>query len=517
MKLSNDLISQFVNITNDTSEPIKETTVYGTVVVDDDITYVQIDGSDRLTPVTTVTNVIDGERVTVMIKNHSAVITGNITSPSARGKDVELSVNSLNIKIEGFGDDISNAQNTANNASSLANSANNAANAAQNTANNAYDAAEDAARYATDYLSLDSNGLKLGSTTLDKSVLITPTAIDFKHGNTILASYGSEYIYLGKSNNRATINLANGLAKMYNYRDTIDDGYNRFVIEADDSVILTTERVGNAYIGRASIDINSSTPWDMGSNDSDPMQGSMILQTYTQDSISSAYSTFSMDAEALSMTYRDNLGTQCGIHVFNGGVIQLQADQISCMSGGVWIDSHVTLSNNRGLIGTFTDEVTMGSIIQLNANNNTVIGYGGWENNKGQTNIYGRDIEHYVGTAGVNYNPYYRYGDSISGSWIGAGYVSAKAENVYFTIPLAKPVIGSPTVTASSVDGLMIRQNNGYAYGCSDTKYVKPSSYSATVGFSGNFVRVTAKMPNTTDVTNNSCCGIAASIKLTFS
>lgn len=89
MDLSNDLISQFVKITNDnTKKAASEVTVYGTVVEDNGVKYVKIDGSDLLTPVETTTDMVDGERVTVMIKNHSATVTGNISSPAASSATV---------------------------------------------------------------------------------------------------------------------------------------------------------------------------------------------------------------------------------------------------------------------------------------------------------------------------------------------------------------------------------------------------------------------------------------------
>lgn len=88
MSLSTDLISQFVKITKDDKKVAKETTVYGTIVFDGK-PYVKLDGSDLLTPISTTANVIDGERVTVMIKDHTATVTGNISSPSARTEDVE--------------------------------------------------------------------------------------------------------------------------------------------------------------------------------------------------------------------------------------------------------------------------------------------------------------------------------------------------------------------------------------------------------------------------------------------
>ena len=88
MNLSSDLISQFVKATKNDTKSKNETTLFGTVVYDGR-TYVKIDGSDLLTPVSTTTDVQDGERVTVMIKNHSATITGNISSPAARTDDVK--------------------------------------------------------------------------------------------------------------------------------------------------------------------------------------------------------------------------------------------------------------------------------------------------------------------------------------------------------------------------------------------------------------------------------------------
>lgn len=83
MSLSNDLISQFVKITRDQTVEKKESIVYGTTVEYNSKMYVKIDGSDLLTPITTTADLQSGERVTVMIKDHTATVTGNITSPSA--------------------------------------------------------------------------------------------------------------------------------------------------------------------------------------------------------------------------------------------------------------------------------------------------------------------------------------------------------------------------------------------------------------------------------------------------
>lgn len=89
MDLSNDLISKFVKITTDnTKKETKEATLYGTTVEYNGEMFVKIDGSDLLTPVDTTSDIKEDERVTVMIKDHSAVVTGNVTSPSASNKDL---------------------------------------------------------------------------------------------------------------------------------------------------------------------------------------------------------------------------------------------------------------------------------------------------------------------------------------------------------------------------------------------------------------------------------------------
>lgn len=89
MALSNDLISQFVKTTKDDTKKNDEQTVYGTIVEYNGDKYVKLDGSELLTPISSTTNVENDERVTVMIKNHTATVTGNLSSPAARTEEVE--------------------------------------------------------------------------------------------------------------------------------------------------------------------------------------------------------------------------------------------------------------------------------------------------------------------------------------------------------------------------------------------------------------------------------------------
>lgn len=530
MELSSNLISQFVEVTNNAEQPKKEATVYGTTVVNASGTFVKLDGSDVLTPVSTTATVEDGERVTVMIKNHTAIITGNISSPSARGKDLEVTAKSLTVKIDGASDAATKAQSAANSAASAA--------------SNAASAASNAARFATDYLTLNSSGLEIGSNTLYTNVLVTPNSIDFRQGDTVLASYKSDYIYLGKENRKATIDLADGVAKLYNEDTDYDMG--RLVIESEGSIKLSTMHgiyqnifYDDSYqTSSANIHAEASAPWSQGvdanayihigitNNYLNEWEGTaslriqrnlinLMIDGYDYGSGTSAYSQMQMHQNGFVGIYGTSgeLYFSDGMQIY-GGDVYLDDGIDLMISNAHYVYGHNTLGYERQLIG-------------YSSSDNTVIGKGGYDANEGTTNLYGNSLKFFVKTAGVSYKPYYEDGDSISGDWYGAGFISSSAGKVYFTIPLAKPVIGSPSVSVSSVDGLQIRQvaaahsnekNAGvYVYGSGASAYAKPSSYSATVSMSGNSIRITASMSNTTNALNNTPCGIAASIKITFS
>lgn len=92
MALSTDLISQFVKVTKDDNKQNKATTtLYGTIRLSDEegaTPEVQLDGSSIYSPVETTVDVNNDDRVVVMIKNHKAIVTGNLTSPAAKVETV---------------------------------------------------------------------------------------------------------------------------------------------------------------------------------------------------------------------------------------------------------------------------------------------------------------------------------------------------------------------------------------------------------------------------------------------
>ena len=89
MVLPTELVAAFAKTVKDDTNTKTEKTVYGTIVKDDlNAIFVVFDGSDLLTPVQTAVEVTDGERVIVSLKNHTATVTGNISSPAARSATV---------------------------------------------------------------------------------------------------------------------------------------------------------------------------------------------------------------------------------------------------------------------------------------------------------------------------------------------------------------------------------------------------------------------------------------------
>lgn len=78
MALPSNLIEEFAAVFDDTTKKKADTTCYGVMDGDD---HVRLDGADQLTPVTLTVGAKDGDRVLVMIKNHKALVVGNVTHP----------------------------------------------------------------------------------------------------------------------------------------------------------------------------------------------------------------------------------------------------------------------------------------------------------------------------------------------------------------------------------------------------------------------------------------------------
>ena len=107
MILPSNLISDFVKATKDKQAQPRESVIYGTIQSDTE--YVKLDGSTVLTPIENKAVIAKtGDRVTVTIKDHKAIVTGNIASPAAREKDTLkiVDLNAINIEISNIKADI---------------------------------------------------------------------------------------------------------------------------------------------------------------------------------------------------------------------------------------------------------------------------------------------------------------------------------------------------------------------------------------------------------------------------
>lgn len=252
MGLSSELISQFTELANNKDKTKKETTVYGKIVDYGGKNYVQLDGSDLLTPIITTVEAKPGDRVTVLLKNHTATVTGNITSPAAQTETVKVIVKDIETVNEVLADVVTtndlNAVNakissleandvTINNAL-IADQANItnlqsdnveikeslSANTASITELKAADietngtlaaqsasitdlqikveqVANESAKTATNYLNFSSTGLVVGdmtASTLGNNVLIDSDSVDIRNGTTTLASFGASKVTLNK-------------------------------------------------------------------------------------------------------------------------------------------------------------------------------------------------------------------------------------------------------------------------------------------------------------------------------
>lgn len=106
MRNVNNLATTFAKIIKEDATATKDSTVYGTAVEFNGKMYVKLDGSERMTPIETTTSIKEGDRVTVLIKAHSATVTGNVTDPSTSKSDKKATddkVKDLSSQVSEFG------------------------------------------------------------------------------------------------------------------------------------------------------------------------------------------------------------------------------------------------------------------------------------------------------------------------------------------------------------------------------------------------------------------------------
>ena len=199
------------------------------------------------------------------------------------------------------------------------------------------------------------------------------------------------------------------------------------------------------------------------------------------------------------------------------------------------VDNNIILQENEDITDENGQEYAVSGIhpenkivhkmLHMSKNGNTVVGYGSYANADGSTHIYGNDVAFFIKSIGSTENignkfiPYYRVGDEIDFDIQTSGFVTTSGTRVKFIVPLTKPIVGNPTIIATSNNGFVLRQNNNYTHGSNvadnTTTYTKPTSYSVDSIPSG--IVITAIFDNTTNVTNNDSIGVHWSGKITLS
>jgi hypothetical protein len=232
MGLSKELISQFVKITKDDTKTKSEKTVYGTIVEKNGSKYIRLDGSDMITPALSTANAEDGERVIATIKNHSVIVTGNITSPSARTSEV--------VEVD---------------------------------------------KEVKSYLYHDStNGLQIGDRSSGSwkgfRVQITNSVVNIRNAlGTVLASYGDKLIELGKNATDAIISLCGGKGKIEYVTDK-DDNDSYLQINAD-KLRMKSSSMSSLY----SMYTNNSTRWEKSATNVSPTKVHMYASECIEPSL----------------------------------------------------------------------------------------------------------------------------------------------------------------------------------------------------------------------------------------
>ena len=245
----------------------------------------------------------------------------------------------------------------------------------------------------------------------------------------------------------------------------------------------------------------------------------MAVKAKTQITVFDMTDAYSVILTSEAFTFAGNTsGAPAGLSCSTQAVAYcggMQCKKVTIGKKDIGVVGNMWFGQENGILFVTLNDGTILEAINLFDENNLSIGWGHYSQKKGQVCIGGTDIIHRVSATAnnVEYRPYYRRGDSIDVRMGTAVYVTSGTKEFYFTIPLGKPVVGNPSVSISSINGLIMRQNSKYII---KADWVQPDRYSAAVS-DNNAIWVIAFWNNTTNAANNSPVGIDANIRITFS
>lgn len=470
---------------------------------------------------------------------------GTASSASTAAGNAQSTANTANSTANSALTKANSASTAASNAQNTANAANTAAGNAQSTANTARTEAANAAKTATNYLNFSNNGLVVGNltaSTLGNNILIDTSSINIRNGTNVLAYFTADEISIGSASERSTITLCDigtiqalSTASLY---DTLWIHAECIDLTADKSLYVNSASDG----GNGILSIITQSGWS-----STAMQ-SGYSDTSTDDIIHASVQTYSGatgGAYVALSAYKN--GVTSSLDISTSSVILTSAESVSIAAQATYGEVNISgrAVNIGGTLNVTGNAEIKNSIlriadgdsygidfystasssyvkaIHMDASGNIGIGLDLYNITKKSLYLYGNDLNIKIAQAGnVQYRPYYRAGDSITltgaSSFKGAGYLTSSKTQVTFLVPLVKPIIGSPTVTVSTLSGFVLRQGNAYTHGSSDSVYAKPDSYSTAI-LPNVGVVIAATFSTTTNATNNDSIGILWSGKIVFS
>lgn len=249
MELSSELISQFARITNDEPTINEGSTVYATYRLQGESAYVQIDGSDTITPVATTAGAKSGDRVTVLIKDHKAIVTGNLTDPSANKSTVEEMSKDLGLggRLEQvynivdpvnwtYTDESGNIQTLTGKLGDMT---------SQVTGMAA--SIEGAEKVATNFIEfVNPYGLIIGDltgSTLGFNTLIDATSLNMRYNDTVLAKYTANTIYLGYTSAVSEIVMCGGAGTIAAQNEASEFDADSLMLSSNNLILKTGSTV----------------------------------------------------------------------------------------------------------------------------------------------------------------------------------------------------------------------------------------------------------------------------------
>ena len=249
MELSSELISQFARITNDEPTVNEGSTVYATYRLQGDSAYVQIDGSDTITPVATTAGAKSGDRVTVLIKDHKAIVTGNLTDPSANKSTVEEMSKDLGLggRLEQVYNIVDPVNWTYTDSSGNIQTLTGKLGDMTSQVTGMAASIEDAAKVATNFIEfVDPYGLIIGDltgSTLGFNTLIDATSLNMRYNDIVLAKYTADTIYLGYTSAVSKIVMCGGAGTIAAQNDASEFDADSLMLSSNNLILKTGSTV----------------------------------------------------------------------------------------------------------------------------------------------------------------------------------------------------------------------------------------------------------------------------------